>query len=216
MNQLVARRMLERLGCRVDIASNGHEAVQALERIPFALVLMDVRMPEMDGLEATVEIRKRESRVGGHVPIVAMTASAMPEDRQMCLAAGMDDFLAKPIRQADLDGIIRRWANAQPAVGADLEAWLVDAYLAEETVMQDELRAALQARDGARVAAGAHKLKGAAAIVGANALVALCGELEQLGRDDAPVDSEAWLERLAAASAVVREALVHSAAQASR
>jgi CheY-like chemotaxis protein len=109
-----------------------------------------------------------------------MTASAMAQDREMCIAAGMDDFLAKPIRQTDLEGVVRRWANAPPIVNTDLEAWLVDAYLAEETVIQDELRAALQARDGARVAAAA-QAEGAAAIVGADRLVALASNWSNLG-----------------------------------
>jgi CheY-like chemotaxis protein len=115
VNQIVARRMLERLGFRVDVASNGREVLVALERIPYAAVLMDVRMPEMDGLEATAEIRRRELKTGGHTPIIAMTASAMDADRRESLAAGMDDYLAKPVRLGDLERVLRRWVHASDA-----------------------------------------------------------------------------------------------------
>jgi PAS domain S-box-containing protein len=116
INQLVARRMLERLGCRVDVANNGREVIRALERIPYALVLMDVRMPEMDGFEATEAIRAYEAHTGDHTPIVAMTASAMEGDREQCIAAGMDDYLAKPIRLNDLEGMLQRWVTTPPRV----------------------------------------------------------------------------------------------------
>jgi CheY-like chemotaxis protein len=110
VNQLVARRMLERLGCHVDVVSSGVEALDALSAIPYALVLMDVQMPEMDGFEATAQIRQREALTGQHTPIVAMTANAMKGDRERALAAGMDDYLSKPIRMAELDAVVRKWA----------------------------------------------------------------------------------------------------------
>ena len=82
INQLVARRMLERLGCHVDVVGNGREAVDAVASIPYALVLMDVQMPEMDGFEATAQIRQHQAQIGQHTPIVAMTANAMKGDRE--------------------------------------------------------------------------------------------------------------------------------------
>ena len=100
--------MLEKLGCRVDVVENGQEAVAAHGRAPYPLIFMDCQMPEMDGFEATAMIRKMEGS-SGHTPIVAMTANAMKGDREKCLAAGMDDYVAKPIRPKDLQTILDTW-----------------------------------------------------------------------------------------------------------
>jgi CheY-like chemotaxis protein len=94
------------MGYAADVAENGLEAIAALERAPYDLVLMDVQMPELDGLEATRRIRARWPDNGPR--IVAMTANAMAEDREACLAAGMDDYLAKPIRTAELTAALNR------------------------------------------------------------------------------------------------------------
>ncbi|MCC9076684.1 response regulator [Litorilinea aerophila] len=109
VNQKVARRMLERLGYRVHLAANGKEAVQAALHLACDLILMDCQMPEMDGFEATRAIRAAEHGRRKPIPIVAMTANAMESDRQACLAAGMDDFLAKPVRLEDLKALLERW-----------------------------------------------------------------------------------------------------------
>ena len=107
VNQKVALRLLDQLGYRADVASNGLEALEALERQPYDVVLMDVQMPELDGLDASRRIRERwpaEARPR----IIAMTANAMPEDREACFAAGMDDYLAKPIRPNELAKALSR------------------------------------------------------------------------------------------------------------
>jgi CheY-like chemotaxis protein len=108
VNQRVAVRLLETLGCRVDIASSGVEAIKKLEANTYDLVLMDCQMPEMDGYEATREIRRRESRAGTRTKIVAMTAHALPGDREKCFEAGMDDFMSKPVRRESLAEVIDR------------------------------------------------------------------------------------------------------------
>ncbi|MCA9652977.1 MAG: response regulator [Myxococcales bacterium] len=102
VNQKVARRMLEQLGCYVDVASDGRAALELIASAPYDLVLMDVQMPVMDGLEATAELRRREQGTEHHLPVVAMTAHAMASDRERCLAAGMDDYIGKPVQRAEL------------------------------------------------------------------------------------------------------------------
>jgi two-component system, sensor histidine kinase and response regulator len=108
VNQKVAVSLLDRRGHSVHVANNGREALEALEREPFDLVLMDIQMPELDGFETTAAIREKERRRGGHLPIVAMTAHAMMGDRERCLDAGMDDYISKPIRADDLYATVER------------------------------------------------------------------------------------------------------------
>lgn len=141
INQKVALKVLEKLGYRADVVANGLEALKALEMISYDMVLMDVQMPEMDGLEATKEIRKREELIAQkkdagfsdelsalsfqhsarskHVPIIAMTAHAMEGDKEMCLKAGMDDYLTKPIRPGKFGETIARWIPDDAAAEQD-------------------------------------------------------------------------------------------------
>ena len=107
VNQMIASKMLEKLGCQVDVAANGREAVDMLEMLPYHVVFMDCQMPEMDGFEATRVIRRKEESSGEHVPIIAMTANAMAGDRERCLEAGMDDYLSKPVLPAELQRVVR-------------------------------------------------------------------------------------------------------------
>ena len=110
VNQVVAVRMLERMGCRVDVAASGLDAVACATLARYDVIFMDCQMPELDGYGATAEIRRLESG-GARTPIVAMTANAMEGDRQRCLAAGMDGYLSKPVRAAELRAAVVRWAT---------------------------------------------------------------------------------------------------------
>ncbi len=110
VNQLLVRRILERSGCRVTLADNGQAALDALAEGEVDVVLMDVQMPVMDGLEATRRIRQAESETGGHVPVIALTAHAMKSDRERCLAAGMDDHIAKPFTMDQLRAVVAKHA----------------------------------------------------------------------------------------------------------
>jgi CheY-like chemotaxis protein len=207
VNQQVAARMLEKRGYRADVVANGLEAVEALARIPYDLVLMDCEMPELDGFEATAEIRRREG-AARHTPITAMTANAMKGDRERCLAAGMDDYISKPLRTDELDTVLKRWLRqgaVQESVperppGGDALVFERDEALAraegdEELVrslvglfwdtcpgLLDELRLAVARGDSKAVARVAHSLKGSVSQIGAGQVARVCAELEQKGR----------------------------------
>jgi CheY-like chemotaxis protein len=122
VNQKVALALLKRLDCSADAVADGIEVIEALQRIPYTLILMDCQMPEMDGFEATRLIRKRELDTGQACPwkapvhIIALTASAMQGDREKCLAVGMDDYVSKPVRLGELQAALERWQAPQTTV----------------------------------------------------------------------------------------------------
>jgi CheY-like chemotaxis protein len=124
VNKMVALALLKKLGCSADAVVNGIEVLDALQRIPYALIFMDCQMPEMDGIEATRIIRQREHDIARPCPwpapvrIVSLTASAMQGDREIFLAAGMDDYVSKPVRLADLQAALERWHAAPVAVAS--------------------------------------------------------------------------------------------------
>jgi signal transduction histidine kinase/DNA-binding response OmpR family regulator len=122
VNQKVAARLLEKLGHSVEVTSNGAEALAAFTRGGFDLILMDVQMPVMDGYDATLAIRAAEQGTPRRIPIVALTAHAMKGDREICLQAGMDDYLGKPIRPRELAAVLERWGKPWPEATASLLA----------------------------------------------------------------------------------------------
>jgi CheY-like chemotaxis protein len=119
VNQAVARRLLQKRGHIVTTVNNGREALAAVEKETFDMILMDVQMPEMDGLEATAAIRRREQGTGVHQPILAMTAHAMKGDEEQCLAAGMDGYITKPVRSEELFRMIDRYVPRERTVEPD-------------------------------------------------------------------------------------------------
>ncbi len=149
-NQEVAVGILKKLGVHTDVVANGAEAIKALETLPYDLVLMDVQMPEMDGLEATRRIRQPESAVRNHqVPIIAMTANAMQGDREKCLEAGMNDYTSKPVSPKDLALTLEKWlpkkagggeqtAGAAPVAATEPQALVFDKAGMMARVMDDE------------------------------------------------------------------------------
>jgi two-component system sensor histidine kinase/response regulator len=175
VNRLLAVRLLERLGCSVDVATNGAEAVEMSAASDYAAIFMDCQMPVLDGYEATGRIREREAG-GARVPIVAMTANTMKGDRERCIAAGMDDYLPKPLRVEDLEIALGRALDAD---GDWIDAEIMELFLEETSAQLDALSEAADAGDTAEVERLAHTVKGAAATVGAARLAELAAEIEQ-------------------------------------
>lgn len=206
VSQQVARRMLESLGCTVDIAGTGAEVLAAAEVRPYDLIFMDCQMPYIDGYEATDQLRERE-RGRRRTPVIALTASAMKGDAERCLEAGMDDYLTKPVRIADFRAALARWLPApadqqeradqqEPAVDlgelADMTddddeqaALLVDLFVNTAETQLDSLRAATAAGDIEAVGQLAHALRGGALSLGAGPLGAHSEALENAARRSA-------------------------------
>jgi two-component system sensor histidine kinase/response regulator len=216
VNQVLASRLLEKQGHNVVIVSNGRAALERLEKASFDLILMDIQMPEIDGFEATALIRKKEESTGKHLPIIAMTAHAMEGDRERCLAAGMDGYVAKPIKPEDLRAAIANLAQA-PAlaevaatemlgeqVSMDMASVLsrvggnvallkvmVELFFEELPEMLSNLRAAVTAGDAHAIERAAHKLKGCLGNFAAHPSVEAASKLELFGRDGSLSNAEA-------------------------
>jgi signal transduction histidine kinase/CheY-like chemotaxis protein/HPt (histidine-containing phosphotransfer) domain-containing protein len=226
INQRLAVLVLEQLGCRVDVAGNGREALDAVARLPYDVVLMDCQMPEMDGYEATRAIRAVEETTGGHLPIVAMTANVLQGDREKCLAAGMDDYLAKPVTKEAVKAAVRRWGTpraSRPSAVRDVSASLEESldrsvlagvlpadpdlrlplledvlaiFRAETPSRLAALREAIESRNTSELVGIAHALKSSCHGLGASRMSALCAALELHGRSSSMSGAAAALNQL--------------------
>jgi len=208
VNQLVATRILEKLGHRVTVVSNGREALVAAQAGKFDLIAMDVQMPELDGLDATGAIRAWEKSTGTHIPIIAMTAHAMKGDRERCLAAGMDGYTSKPIRIRELEQAIAQLVSpSKPAEGPlpeqtredgviDCAALLagvagnrrllrelVRLFLADCPLRLRGIKEAVRRGDAEALRKEAHTLKGSVGNFAAKQALAAAQRLEDMGRD---------------------------------
>jgi CheY-like chemotaxis protein/HPt (histidine-containing phosphotransfer) domain-containing protein len=213
INQRVLTGLLARLGHSAVVAANGRAGLEMLGREHFDAVLMDVQMPEMDGLETTAHIRAAEQKTGRHLPIVALTAHAMTGDRERCLAAGMDGYLAKPIDPDALATALAALASAVPTEDSSAKAVdslsdvvydretalrqtggdaallneLIEIFLDNEARWRDDLREAAAAGDLERLRRTAHMLRGATATLGAEQATMAAEHLEErAGASDAP------------------------------
>ena len=230
VNQKLALRLLEQMGYRADVAANGLEAVAAIERQPYDLVLMDVQMPEMDGFEASREITRRWP--GDDRPrIVAMTANAMQGDRELCLAAGMDDYMSKPIRVDELVAALQRSAagaggqrpdaerpstevlnraafeRLRAAMGAGFLDELLSTFVEDAKELVSTMRRALGEKDVDAFRRAAHSLKSNAASVGALTLSSMARELEMLAKSGIIDGARSRVDRLAVECERVARAL---------
>ena len=210
VNQQVAIGVLATLGYRSDVVANGREAVEAMGLVPYAAILMDCQMPEMDGYEATQEIRRREG-TGRHTPIIALTADVLKDARAKSLAAGMDDHITKPLNPQELAAALGRWlprvdkfenqavtAQSRPEGAVDhialdglrelertgapgLVKKITDMFLQDTPRQLTALRDSVQNGDSVRLVRVAHTLKGSAANLGAREMVRICDELQVIG-----------------------------------
>ena len=234
-NQLVARGYLQQAGHQVEVAGDGRQALERIGAQAFDAVLMDVQMPELDGYETTRAIRRLEEAGGGHLPILGLSARTAPEDRQRCLDAGMDGYLAKPINRAQLLAALADLSGGQaatlakentpmaagtaldPAVVANLQEWEREGYLSlaefGQVFAEDggrrlaALRRAVAGGEGERVKREAHALKGASRELGAGRLAGLCQQVEELGAAGTLAPVDALLDEVAAEMEWVQQAL---------
>lgn len=213
VNQKVIRLQLERMGFAVDAAYNGREALEALAKNGYSLVLMDCQMPEMDGYQATNEFRLRENGVS-RTPVIAVTANAMQGEREKCLAAGMDDYISKPIQREALEQMLERWLesenkatnnNLADHLKADFQveelinfdslrevtdddaammSQIVNLYLQQTEKQLNDLGNAVTSKNAGEIYQIAHKCLGSSATCGISAMVAPLAALEKMGREE--------------------------------
>jgi len=221
VNQRVAQGLLTRRGHKVTVVNNGREALDALAREAFDLVLMDVQMPEMGGFEATAAIRARELASGGHIRIVAMTAHAMNGDRERCVAAGMDGYLSKPLDPRMLFSTVEDEAPAAPAARAASPAFdrtaalerlagneqmlsdVIGRFLDDCPARLNAIKAAVDAKDSDTIRREAQRLKSVASNLSASGLFDAAEILERVGAESRLDAADAAWRRLAMAASEV-------------
>lgn len=210
VNQRVARWMLEKGGHRVEVVGRGEEGVLAATQKEYSLVLMDCQLPDFDGLEAARRVRDAEAKTGKRVPIIGVSADPRPETRADCLDAGMDDFLAKPLRLDELQSVLDKWltperaaartkAEVAPQLAAldkeimsafraviedgagDFLKELIEVFLDQVPPLMKQMREALEKNDATSVRRAAHRMRGSCITIGAVTLVDPCKRLEELG-----------------------------------
>ena len=230
VNQTLAMRILERLGHKVEVVNNGKEALRQVQAEEFDLILMDVQMPEMDGLEATTAIRQAETGTGKHTPIVAMTAHAMKGDREKCLSAGMDGYLSKPVRIDELKQILseiektqnmRQSSEQNPfrAIGRlellldsvmgdrALLAEMAELWLRDSAMQEKQVRNGLDSGDIIMVQRAAHALKGSIGTFQACAAQDAASQLEMSAKNADLVGARQAFETLLTQIDLVRQDL---------
>ncbi|MBI3450031.1 MAG: response regulator [Acidobacteria bacterium] len=234
VNQKVMVRLLEKAGCLCDVAANGALAVEAIQKSTYDVVLMDCQMPQMDGFEATGAIRERERQIllgeiepavetaedgvprVERIPIIALTANALPGDRERCLAAGMDDYLTKPVVPDDLFASLNRWLPEREAPAAaplvpafcpedalrqlegerDLLVELIGIFLQECPARLAEIRESATSLDRDGLRKSAHGLKGSASQIAAHAIRQAAADLELIAREDRMAEASRALAAL--------------------
>ncbi len=209
VNQMVARRMLEKIGCKVYVAGNGIEAVGAVTQFSYDLILMDISMPEMDGIAATKKIRKLQKN-GENVPIIAMTAHAMKEEKEEFLAAGMDDYLQKPASAVSIHKILDQWLNRKRSnlseakenlpsngyieaeilsdlsreTGGEMFSDLIQCFIDDTASRKDVISNVFTAKQDKELETAVHSLGSSAATFGALKLHVICKDVEKLLKEN--------------------------------
>jgi CheY-like chemotaxis protein len=220
VNQKLIRELLKKRGCTVKLVNNGQEAIDAFSRERFDVILMDIQMSLMGGLEATQAIRKREGRSGTKIPIVGISAHAMASDRARAIETGMDGYLVKPIRPAELYEIIDNLTVGESKLHIDekqlldgvggrrqLLQKLIAIFLRDSPRMIREIRKAVESRDSEAIASASHALKGAAANFGSNSVFDTAKQLEAIGKIGRTIEAPPLLRKLEQELEILRSAL---------
>ncbi|HYM00240.1 MAG TPA: response regulator, partial [Blastocatellia bacterium] len=237
INQKVTRRQLQGLGYDADVVENGIEALDAIKTRHYDCILMDCQMPMMDGYAATEELRRLEGEQE-RTPVVALTASAMTSDRDRCLRAGMDDFIAKPTRQSELASVLRKWIGAASGCEAvsgdngehanldrilavfDLNSTsdraevveLIETFIRDTERSLEELSTAIDQTDLKKLQRVAHRTDGSCVNMGASYLAELAGQIQRAVADS-PVESRTILENMRSEFSIVKGCLISEKAR---